>query len=213
LDFIDKKLEDYCRKYSQTESDFLNSIARETHLQFLKPRMLSGHLQGRLLSLISKFLKPNNILEIGSFTGYSAFCLAEGLQSNGKLYSIDNNPELLPYLNDKLLKSDKTNQIEFIIGDARQIIPGLNVTFDLVFIDADKESYSEYYEMTLDKINSGGVIIADNVLWSGKVLQRENEMDSDTNAIHSFNNMVSNDKRVEQLLLPFRDGLQIIRKK
>lgn len=213
MEFIDKNLEDYCRSYSQKESELLNTISRETHLKLMKPRMLSGHLQGRFLSFLSRLLQPEFILEIGTFTGYSAICLAEGLQEDGKLISIDNNPELSETVKSNFVQSQYKSQLEFICGDAMEEVKKLSHDFDLVFIDADKENYMTYYDLVLPKMKTGGVIIADNVLWSGKVLMEESKMDKDTLALHKFNQMLSKDDRVEQMILPFRDGLHLIRKK
>lgn len=210
MEFINKTLTDYCNKHSETETDILTSLNRETHLKVLSPRMLSGHLQGRFLSFISKLTKPSNILEIGTYTGYSALCLAEGLTVNGKLITIDPNEETnalaLSYFN----KSPFKEQIELLCGQAANIIPNLNSDWDLVFIDADKGNYSLYFDLIIDKVKKGGVIIADNVLWSGKVTEPENKMDRDTIAIHRFNEKVNTDKRVSNILLPIRDGLMVM---
>jgi len=189
----------------------LRKINRETHAHVLKSRMLSGQVQGRFLSLISKMIKPKTILEIGTYTGYSAICLAEGLLPDGKLITIDINEELESRVRSYFKGSEYYKQIDFRIGDARKIIPILTETFDLVFIDADKENYSAYFDLVIDKLPSGGVILADNVLWSGKVVQPN--PDKDTKAILDFNLKVQNDHRVENLLLPLRDGVMMIRKR
>jgi predicted O-methyltransferase YrrM len=175
--------------------------------------MLSGHLQGRFLSFISKLKQPNLILEIGTYTGYSALCLAEGLAKNGKLISMDVNEETTAFAKSFIQKTQFANNIELIISDANQYIPTINESVDLVFIDADKKNYLNYYHLVFDKIASGGLIIADNVLWSGKITMAQNEMDKDTLALHQFNEFVQNDSRVENMLLPIRDGLMVIRKK
>jgi predicted O-methyltransferase YrrM len=211
MEFIDEKLADYCENLTEKESDLLKELNRETHLKINQPRMLSGHLQGRLLSFLSKLQRPEFILEIGTYTGYSALCLAEGLNENGKLITIDPNEETNHFAQQFINKSAYKNKIELITGHANAIIPTLNQTFDLVFIDADKKNYSLYYNLVIDKVKSGGLIIADNVLWSGKVINEKK--DADTQLIHDFNEMVNKDTRVENLLLPVRDGLMLMRKR
>ena len=176
------------------------------------PRMLSGHVQGRLLSMLSHMIRPKNILEIGTYTGYSAICLAEGLSENGRLYTIDINDELEPMVNLYIARAGMTNKIITHYGNAIEIIPTLSGPYDLVFIDADKINYSQYYNLAIEKVISGGYLIADNVLWDGKILDLTNA-DKDTIAIHQFNEKINNDKRVENVLLTMRDGLMIIRKK
>lgn len=210
MEFIDEKLAAYCELFTEKESELLKELNRETQLKSNQPRMLSGHLQGRLLSFLSKLKRPEYILEIGTYTGYSALCLAEGLTENGKLITIDPNEETNYFAKKFFDKSAYKNNIELITGQAKAIIPSLPQTFDLVFIDADKKNYSLYYDLIIDKVNKGGLIIADNVLWSGKVLDKE--MDLDTQIIHEFNQKVNNDTWVENLLLPVRDGLMILRK-
>jgi caffeoyl-CoA O-methyltransferase len=210
MEFLPEDIQQYVEKYTNEESDLLKKINRETHAHVLKSRMLSGHVQGRFLSLISKMIKPNAILEIGTYTGYSAICLAEGLQPSGKLITIDINEELENRVRNYFKESEYNNQIDFRIGDARKIIPTLTEAFDLVFIDADKENYAVYFDLVISKLPSGGVILADNVLWSGKVVQPN--PDKDTSAILEFNLKVQNDHRVENLLLPLRDGVMMIRK-
>jgi len=191
----------------------LKKIDRETHLRTLMPRMLSGHLQGRVLSMLSKMISPDLILEIGTFTGYSALCLAEGLSQNGKLITIDINEELETLTRSFFSESEFGNKIEYLIGDAREVVNTIKGEIDVVFIDADKESYAVYFDMVIDKLKVGGFIIADNVLWSGKVLDEEEiEKDVDTRALVDFNKMVHENDRVENVLLPVRDGLMIIRK-
>lgn len=213
MEFIDIPLSNYCQNNTSAESDVLEQLNRETHLKVVSPRMLSGHLQGRFLSFISKLKQPNLILEIGTYTGYSALCLAEGLAKNGKLISIDVNEETTAFAKSFIQKTQFANNIELIISDANQYIPTINESVDLVFIDADKKNYLNYYHLVFDKIASGGLIIADNVLWSGKITMAQNEMDKDTLALHQFNEFVQNDSRVENMLLPIRDGLMVIRKK
>ena len=210
MDFLSEELQRYLELHTSVEPDLLKNINRETQAHVLKPRMLSGHVQGRFLSLMSKIIKPKNILEIGTYTGYSAICLAEGLPSDGKLITIDINEELENRVRTHFKKSGFDPQIDYRIGDARTIIPTLTVTLDLVFLDADKENYSLYYDLVFDKLSAGGIILADNVLWSGKVVQPK--PDKDTKAILKFNDKVKNDPRVENLLLPLRDGVMMIRK-
>jgi caffeoyl-CoA O-methyltransferase len=191
----------------------LHDLFRETHLKVLQPRMISGHLQGRLLSLFSKLLNPQVILEIGTYTGYSAICLAEGLRPDGRLITIDINDELEPIVNKYFTIAGLKDKVDFKVGDAREIIPGLSGNFDLVFIDADKENYSLYFDLVIDRVNPGGLIIADNVLWSGKVLEEANTQDEETRALRDYSEKVNADVRVESMLLPVRDGLMICRKK
>jgi len=210
MEFLDKAIAEYCESVSADESALLKKISRDTHANVLMPRMLSGHLQGRLLSMISKMCKPSKILEIGTYTGYSALCLAEGLRENGKLITIDINEELEGRVRHYFQESSYSNSIDYQIGDARKIISQLNMSFDLVFIDADKESYSTYFDLVIDKVPMGGYILADNVLWSGKVLDAK--PDKDTRAIVAFNLKIQNDSRVENLLLPVRDGIMVMRK-
>ncbi len=203
----------YCTRHSDSEDDLLKELARQTHLKTLMPRMFSGHLQGVFLSLISQLAKPDRILEIGTFTGYSALCLAKGLTENGKLITLDNNLQTSLIAKDFFSKSLYKNKIEFISGDAPKIIPTLAYTFDLVFIDADKKNYALYYDLVFDKLKSGGLIIADNVLWSGKVLDLATNKDKGTLNMQAFNEKVANDPRVEKVMLPLRDGITLIRKK
>ncbi len=213
MDFIDKKLLAYCEDHSSAESELLKNLNRETYANVLHPRMLSGHLQGKILSLFSKLICPKNILEIGTYTGYSAICLAEGLAENGKLITIDCNAELELMANKYFEKSGMKNKIQMIIGDAVNIIKTLDVNFDLVFIDADKTSYSRYFDLVIDKMNTGALLIADNVLWNGKILNESDlKKDADTQAINSFNQKIKSDVRVENIILPVRDGLMVARK-
>jgi predicted O-methyltransferase YrrM len=213
MDFISKDLSDYCERYTSSESEVLTRLNRETHLKVVSPRMLSGHLQGRFLSFISKLHQPKLIVEIGTYTGYSALCLAEGLAKDGKLISIDVNDETSAFAKSFIEKTESANPIELVLADAKNYIPTIKQPIDLVFIDADKKNYLNYYHLVIDKLNPGGLIIADNVLWSGKITMPENEMDKETLALHHFNQFVQQDNRVENLLLPIRDGLMVIRKK
>ena len=213
MDFIDNQIQEYSEKHTQAESEVLYALNRETNAKILKPRMLSGHLQGRVLSMFSNMIKPTYILEIGTYTGYSALCLAEGLIDGGKLITIDNNEELESVVSKYVREAGFENSIEQIIGDATEIVPTLDYKWDIVFIDADKINYSNYFDMVIDKVNRGGYIIADNVLWSGKVVQEVKGNDKDTQALLEFNDKVHQDTRVENLLLPVRDGLMILRKK
>lgn len=203
----------YCEEHTSPEGDLLTTLSRETYLKMLMPNMLSGHLQGRLLAMISKMINPSHILEIGTFTGYSSICMAEGLKTNGKLFTIDINEELESTVRHYIEKSGNGDKIEFLIGNALEIIPTLDYTFDLIFIDADKENYSTYYDLIIDSVRKGGIIIADNTLWSGKVLEVPVEEDYQTKGIIEFNSLIKNDSRVEKVILPLRDGMTVIRKK
>lgn len=211
MEFISDELLNYCETFTSGESELLKELDRQTHLKVGQPRMLSGHLQGRFLSFLSKLLKPSAILEIGTYTGYSALCLAEGLNEKGKLITIDPNEETNLFARSFIERSDYKNKIELLAGNAQEILPTLKQNWDLVFIDADKRNYANYYDLVIEKVNAGGIIIADNVLWSGKILHEEK--DKDTQAIHDFNKKVSTDQRVDSTLLPVRDGLMILRKK
>lgn len=213
MDFIDNKIQEYSENHTQPESEVLYALNRETNAKILKPRMLSGHLQGRVLSMFSKMIQPDYILEIGTYTGYSAICLAEGLSGDGKLITVDNNEELESIVSRYVKEAGMEGKIEQIIGDAPSVIPTLNYEWDIVFIDADKSNYSTYFDLVIDSVKTGGYIIADNVLWSGKVVQKVKSNDSDTLALLEFNTKVHQDTRVENLLLPIRDGLMILRKK
>ena len=212
MELFSEELTHYLENSCEPENELLKHINRETHLKVSMPRMLSGHYQGKLLSMISKLVNPERILEIGTFTGYATLCLAEGLRENGRIYTIDINLELEDMVRSNFKKSDLDSKIMYQIGDAKVIIPTLNETFDLVFIDADKKNNATYYEMIIDKVRSGGLILVDNVLWSGKVLD-EAVSDQNTSLISKFNEIVSSEQRVEKLILPVRDGLFLIRKK
>jgi predicted O-methyltransferase YrrM len=211
MEFLPDDIADYIEAHTTAESDILKKINRETHAKVMMPRMLSGQLQGRYLSMISQLLKPKNILEIGTYTGYSAICLAEGLTHDGKLITIDINEELERRVRDYFQQAGLAAKIDYRIGNALTIIPTLTQQFDLVFIDADKENYSRYYDLVFDKMKPGGVIMADNVLWSGKVTKPK--PDKDTRALLEFNEKVNDDTRVENVLVPVRDGIMMIRKK
>lgn len=210
MHIIDENIQRYAELHTSPESDLLKRINRDTHAKVSMPRMLSGHLQGRFLSMISCMIRPRRILEIGTYTGYSALCLAEGLAPDGKLLTIDVNEELETKARNYFNEAGLAERIDFRIGDATVIIPSLNETFDLIFIDADKENYSRYFDLVIDKVSEGGIILADNVLWSGKVIQ--DKTDKDTRAIMEFNRKIQADQRVENVLLPIRDGILMIRK-
>ena len=212
INFIDDNILNYSISKSEKESKLLNDLYRETYLKVLNPRMISGHYQGRILSLISKIISPKKILEIGTYTGYSAICLCEGMDKDGILHTIDNNKELVKIQNKYFKKANLTNKIVQHSGDAKNIIPTIEEEFDIVFIDADKESYPEYYDLIINKVRSGGIIIADNILWSGKILEKVEKDDQATKSIIEFNNKIIEDNRVKNIILPIRDGLSIIRK-
>lgn len=210
--FIDSKIFNYSLSKSSKEPKILNDLNRETHLKILNPRMLSGHYQGRILSLVSKIIKPKTVLEIGTYTGYSTICLSEGLDKNGSIHTIDHNEELLVIQNKYFKKAGISEKVKQYTGDATKIIKKLNLDFDLVFIDADKENYPLYFDSIIEKVKPGGVIVADNILWSGKILEKVEEEDYATKSIIEFNDKVNNDDRVETIILPIRDGLSLIRK-
>lgn len=210
MDLIRPDIQRYAEHYTTPENTLLQTINRDTHARVLMPRMLSGHLQGRFLSMISAMVKPKSVLEIGTYTGYSAICLAEGLQPGGTLITIDKNEELEDQVKTYLQQAGLDEVVTTLIGNATDILPELNEHFDLVFIDADKENYSRYFDLVIDRVNLNGIIIADNVLWSGKVL--DEKPDKDTRAIMEFNEKVHADNRVENVLLPVRDGLMMMRK-
>jgi predicted O-methyltransferase YrrM len=213
MDFIDESLQRYVDNHTEEEPLLLQRINRETHKEVLRPRMLSGHFQGRVLSLFSNMIKPKSVLEIGTYTGYSALALAEGLSEDGKITTIDKNEELESRVRRYFDEAGLTKKITYIIGDALNVIPELEETFDLVFIDADKKNYGNYYQLVFDNVISGGYFLIDNVLWSGKVLSATDEkIDKDTRAILDFNEQVHMDHRVQNVLLPIRDGLMILRK-
>jgi caffeoyl-CoA O-methyltransferase len=211
MHFISEELENYVEHHSQSEPELLVKLFKETHQKILQPRMLSGHFQGRVLSMLSKIIYPKNILEIGTYTGYAALCLAEGLQKDGTLDTIDVKEELVSIQQKYFDLSPWKEQIIAHLGDALEIIPTLNKKYDLVFIDADKENYINYFNMIVPMMNQGGIILSDNVLWSGKVLEALNPKDMSTKVLLEYNQMVNNDPRVETVLLPIRDGLTVSR--
>ncbi len=211
MDFLPENIAQYALNHTSPESALLKKLNRETHAHVLKPRMLSGHMQGRVLALWSQMIQPNLILEIGTYTGYSALCLAEGLTENGKLITIEVNEEMEPFIKKHFAESAYAHKIELKIGDAEEIVPTLPNEIDLVFIDANKKSYAKYFDMVIGKVRKNGIIIADNVLWSGKVVQ-ENKIDAATQTLLNFNAKIQADERVENILLPIRDGLMIARK-
>ncbi|QEE48276.1 O-methyltransferase [Flavobacterium alkalisoli] len=211
MHFISEELENYAAFHSENEPELLKALNRETHQKILQPRMLSGHFQGRVLSLISKLVNPKNILEIGTYTGYATLCLAEGLQKDGALDTIDVNEELVDFQRKYFDLSAYKNQIHQHLGSALDIIPELNKKFDLVFIDADKENYINYFNMIVPMTNNGGIILSDNVLWSGKVLEPVKPNDKSTKVLLEYNKILKDDPRIETVLLPIRDGLTVSR--
>ena len=212
MHFISEKLDDYVVSHSQKEPDLLKRLNRETNQKMLQPRMLSGHYQGRVLSILSKMINPEFVLEIGTYTGYSALCLAEGMKKNGQLHTIDINEELADFQKKYFDSSDYSENIIQHIGDATEIIPKLDLQFDLVFIDADKPNYPNYFELIIDKMKPGSILLSDNVLWSGKVIEKVKADDESTKALLEYNRLLNEDHRLETVLLPIRDGLTISRK-
>ena len=213
MHFITEKLDDYVVKHSEDEPALLKALTRETYQKILQPRMLSGHYQGRILSVLSKLIRPKTILELGTFTGYSALCLAEGLDKNGILHTIDINEELIDFQRKYFDKSDYGTQIVQHLGSALDIIPTLETTFDLIFMDADKPNYIKYFYQIIDKLNPGGVILSDNVLWSGKVIETLDPSDVSTKIVLEYNALLKEDPRLETVLFPIRDGLTVSIKK
>ena len=211
MDFISEKLSEYLSSNSEEEPELLRKLNLETHQKILQPRMLSGHIQGRFLSLISKLKSPSNILEIGTYTGYGTLCLAEGLSDDGKIYTIDKNEELISIQNKFFEESEYRNKIIQITGDAIECIKKLDINFDIVFIDADKENYIEYFNLVSNKLNKNGIIISDNVLWSGKVIENGDSQDLETNTLINFNKKLNQDERFKTIILPIRDGISISR--
>ncbi len=211
MHFISPELENYVEKHSAPEPPLLAALNMETFQKILLPRMLSGHYQGRVLSLLSKLVRPEKILEIGTFTGYATLCLCEGLRENGHVHTIDLNEELYDFQRKYFDRSDWGNQITQHLGEALDVIPTLQDKFDLVFLDADKENYLAYFELIVPKMNRGGIILSDNVLWSGKVVEPANGKDKATQILQQFNIAVNTDSRVETILLPIRDGLTVCR--
>ena len=212
MEFLDKKLDDYVTAHSEVENEVLADLNRQTHLKVLIPRMLAGHYQGRVLSMLSHMIKPTTILEIGTYTGYSAICFAEGLAENGVIHTIDLNEELESLQSEYFEKSGFSNQIVQHVGNALDVIPQIEGNFDLVYIDADKENYCNYYDQTIDRVNKGGYIIADNVLWSGKVIEPLDPSDEETRMLLEYNKKIQDDDGVQNVLLPIRDGLMVARK-
>ena len=213
MDFLPALLEEYVVAHTKEETSVLKELNRETYAKILMPRMLAGHLQGAAIKMFSQMIKPKYVLEIGTYTGYSAICWTQGLQNEGLIHTIDINDELEEMVLKYLKKANLENKIKLHIGNALQIIPSLNIEFDVVYIDADKENYCNYYDLVFDKVKKGGFIIADNVLWSGKVIEPLAPSDKDTKAILEYNKKVLNDTRVENVLLPIRDGLMVAIKK
>ncbi|MCC7521562.1 MAG: class I SAM-dependent methyltransferase [Flavobacteriaceae bacterium] len=212
MEIINPKIMDYAEMHTTPEPELLTDLRRETWLKVVNPRMLSGSYQGRLIALISKLIRPKNILEIGTFTGYATLCLAEGLLENGQIITIDQNEELVDIQQKYFTKSKYAFQINALLGEAIALISNLDMTFDLIFIDADKQNYSAYFDLVIEKLNIGGIILTDNVLWNGKVIENTNPNDMDTLAIQAYNKKVQSDTRVETILLPIRDGISITRK-
>lgn len=210
MEFLPQEIENYAAKFSSKEDAVLEALNRETHLKVMMPRMLSGHIQGNFLKMMSYMVRPKRILEIGTYTGYSAICLSKGLSKDGHLHTIDINEELEDMVRRYFKEAKVEKQISYHLGNALDIIPTIDETFDLVFIDADKINYSNYYDLVFKKVKVGGFIIADNVLWSGKVCQEKH--DKDTAAIHAYNQKINEDERVENYLVPIRDGLMVARK-
>ncbi|MEN8913078.1 MAG: O-methyltransferase [Polaribacter sp.] len=211
--FLPENIDNYVVAHSQEEPKILQELTKETWQKVLNPRMISGAYQGRILSMISKLIQPKNVLEIGTFTGYSALSIAEGLPKDGTLFTIDRNEELAELQQKYFNKSRYTNQLKSYVGNAIEIIPTLHQKFDLVFIDADKSNYTNYFHLIIDKMNSGGIILSDNVLWYGKVAEKADEKDEDTLALQAYNTLLNTDDRLETVMLPIRDGLTISRVK
>ena len=211
MDFISEKLIEYISENSNTEPEILAKLNEETYQKVLQPRMLSGHIQGRFLSMISKMKSPTCILEIGTYTGYGTLCLAEGLSNGGKIFTIDRNEELLKIQNKYFEMSGKRDKIIQLTGNAKDILENLDESYDIVFIDADKENYIEYFNLVSERLNNNGIIISDNVLWSGKVLNSPSKNDEETNILIEFNKTLNEDERFETIILPLRDGLSISR--
>ncbi|CAM4223498.1 O-methyltransferase [Gillisia hiemivivida] len=213
MHFLPEAIDDYTVSHTQAEPDILAQLTRETYQKILQPRMLSGHYQGRLLSILSKIINPSTILELGTYTGYSAICLAEGLKENGEIHTLDVNEELQSIQNKYFELSGYRDKIHQHLGEALEILPNLDMKFDLVFMDADKPNYPAYFDLIIDKLNPGGILLTDNVLWSGKVVETLKKDDVSTKALLEYNKMVATDARLETVLLPIRDGLSLSRKK
>ena len=213
MHFLSEELENYAAQHTEDEPLLLQELNKRTHLNVLQPRMISGHFQGRFLSLLSKMVQPRTILEIGTYTGYATLCLAEGLHPEGVLHTIDIKEELTDLQREFFDRSGYGNQIVQHLGKAADIIPSLNTTFDLVFIDADKQNYAHYFDLVIEKMNRGGIILSDNVLWSGKVVEEVKNNDKHTQALMAYNQKIKDDPRVETVLLPIRDGITLSRVK
>lgn len=213
MNAADESLDQYILEHIDEESDYLKALYRDTHVKLLRPRMASGHLQGRMLKMFVRMIRPKQILEIGTYSGYSALCLAEGLEDGGMLHTFEINDEQEDFTRPWLENSAYADKIKFYIGDALQLVPQMDIQVDLAFVDGDKRKYIEYYEMVLKKLSPGGYIIADNTLWDGHVLEEPHSNDYQTIGIKKFNDLIANDERVEKVILPLRDGLTIIRKK
>jgi predicted O-methyltransferase YrrM len=213
MHFLPENIDDYIVEHTQQEPEILKKLSKETWQKVLNPRMLSGAFQGRVLSMISKIVQPKKILEIGTYTGYSALCFAEGLRPDGKIFTIDKNEELETLQNTYFEKSGYRNQITQFVGNALEIIPEIDETFDLVFMDADKSNYINYFHLIIGKMNPGGIILSDNVLWSGKVVEKLDQKDTDTKVLLAYNKLLNEDSRIETVLLPIRDGLTLSRVK
>ena len=207
-----EELDNYVLAHIDKEPELLQKLNRETYVKILRPRMLSGHLQGRILKMFVRMIRPRRVLEIGTFTGYSALCIAEGLSDDGIVYTIDINDELEDFARSFFEKSPFSNKIKYLLGDALTIIPTINETFDLVFIDADKREYLQYYNTVFEKVCAGGFIIADNTLWDGKVIEKIDQNDEQTIGVENFNDFVAQDERVETVIVPLRDGMTILMK-
>lgn len=212
MDFIPEDILAFSEKYTTPANDVLKALERETHQKIINPRMLAGEIQGRLISFISKMIQPKSVLEIGTFTGYSAMCWAEGLAKGGKIITVDKNEELETIIDKYISQTDLGDKIEFVVGDAVEFMQQDTNTYDLIFIDADKKNYAKYFELSFDRLNPNGIIVADNILWSGKVVEPESQWDRDTRALVEFCELVQQDVRFENLLLPIRDGLMVLRK-
>ena len=209
MEFLKKEIYNYIDHHTTDESPILSKLRRETELKYLNPIMLSGKVQGNFLAIISKLIKPLNVLEIGTYTGYSTLCIAEGLPAEGIIHTIDKNEELLDIQNVYFEKSGFKNQIKQYTGDALAVIPGLNINFDMIFLDADKENYIKYLELISPKLNPGGVLLTDNVLWHGKILESTENQDRTTKSIDNFNKKVHEDKSLKTVILPIRDGISL----
>jgi predicted O-methyltransferase YrrM len=211
--FLDERIEDYCQEFCSKEDERLKYIDRQTHIKFLRPNMLSGNWQGNLLKIISLLVKPQRVLEIGTFTSYATLCLAEGLQEGGIVHTIERDEGLEYFITETIERFNLSDKIKLHIGNALEVIDEIDGNFDLIFIDADKANYPTYFEKCVERLNSGGVLIADNILWYGKVVLDVKDSDKETNAIKNFNRMVTEDERLDNLIIPLRDGLMVARKK